>query len=61
MLLPYRLRWAPLITVSYLYLVLFLQSLLRIPQSRGASGIMWILPGMITVSMSENHLCVLNA
>ncbi|MPC55775.1 hypothetical protein E2C01_049719 [Portunus trituberculatus] len=31
MLLPYFLRWAPPITTSFLYLVLFLQFLLRIP------------------------------
>ncbi|MPC10867.1 hypothetical protein E2C01_003510 [Portunus trituberculatus] len=37
MLLPYLLRWAPPITISFLYLALFLQSLLRIPQSGGAS------------------------
>ncbi|MPC37136.1 hypothetical protein E2C01_030610 [Portunus trituberculatus] len=30
-------RWAPPITISFLYLVLFLQSLLRIPQSGGGS------------------------
>lgn len=31
MLLSYLLSWAPLITISYLYLALFLGSLLRIP------------------------------
>ena len=33
MLSPYLLCWAPLTTISYLYLDLSLQSLLRIPQS----------------------------
>ncbi|MPC12905.1 hypothetical protein E2C01_005620 [Portunus trituberculatus] len=59
MLLPYLLRWVPPITTSYLYLVLFLQSLLRIPKAK-VTGIMLIFPGMITVSLSEIHLCVLN-
>ncbi|MPC98281.1 hypothetical protein E2C01_093644 [Portunus trituberculatus] len=40
MLLPYLLRWVALITISYLYLALFLQSLFRIPQSGGASGVL---------------------
>ncbi|MPC21100.1 hypothetical protein E2C01_014073 [Portunus trituberculatus] len=61
MLLPYLLRWAPPTTISFLYLVLFLLFLPRIPQSRGASGIMLFFPGTITVSVSETHLCVLNA
>ncbi|MPC41753.1 hypothetical protein E2C01_035357 [Portunus trituberculatus] len=39
MLLPYLLYWAPLITISFLYFVLFLQSFLRIPQSGAASGV----------------------
>ena len=43
MLLPYLVHLAPLITISYLYLVLFLQSLLRIPKSGDASGIL-LLP-----------------
>ncbi|MPC90875.1 hypothetical protein E2C01_085879 [Portunus trituberculatus] len=60
MLLPYHLRWGPPITISCLFLVLFLQYLLRIPQSIGASGIMLIFLGMITVSLSETHFCVLN-
>lgn len=34
MLLPYFFRWAPLIIFSYLYFALFLQTLLRIIQSR---------------------------
>ncbi|MPC49658.1 hypothetical protein E2C01_043468 [Portunus trituberculatus] len=38
MLSPFHLHWAPPITISFLYLVLFLQSLLKIPQSGGASG-----------------------
>ncbi|MPC12333.1 hypothetical protein E2C01_005021 [Portunus trituberculatus] len=45
MLLPCLLRWVPPITISYLYFVLFFQSLLRIPQSGGASAIMLIFPG----------------
>ncbi|MPC99853.1 hypothetical protein E2C01_095295 [Portunus trituberculatus] len=40
MLSPFHLRWAPPITISFLYLVLFLQSLHRIPQSKGASGVL---------------------
>ncbi|MPC37285.1 hypothetical protein E2C01_030759 [Portunus trituberculatus] len=59
MVLPYLFRWAPPITISYPYLLLFFQSLLRISQSRGASGTVLIFPGMITVSVSETHLCVL--
>ncbi|MPC63039.1 hypothetical protein E2C01_057130 [Portunus trituberculatus] len=42
---PYLPCWAPPITISFLYLVLFLQSLLRIPQSRGASGILPLADG----------------
>ncbi|MPC38435.1 hypothetical protein E2C01_031942 [Portunus trituberculatus] len=34
MLLTCLLRWGPPITTSFLFLVLFLQSLLRIPQKR---------------------------
>ncbi|MPC36276.1 hypothetical protein E2C01_029729 [Portunus trituberculatus] len=40
LLLPYLLHWAPPITVSFLYLVLFLQSFLKIFQGGGASGIL---------------------
>ncbi|MPC63891.1 hypothetical protein E2C01_057999 [Portunus trituberculatus] len=61
MLLSYHLCWAALITISFLYFVLFFQSFLRIPQTGGGSGIMPIFPGMITVSVSETHLFVLNA
>ncbi|MPC96707.1 hypothetical protein E2C01_091982 [Portunus trituberculatus] len=32
--------WGPPITIPYLYLVLFLQSLLKIPQSGGAPGVL---------------------
>ncbi|MPC17315.1 hypothetical protein E2C01_010166 [Portunus trituberculatus] len=38
MLLPYHLHWAPPITISFLHLVLFLQSILRILICGGASG-----------------------
>ncbi|MPC87924.1 hypothetical protein E2C01_082806 [Portunus trituberculatus] len=38
MLSPFNLHWAPSITISFLYLILFLKSLLRIPQSGGAFG-----------------------
>ncbi|MPC99380.1 hypothetical protein E2C01_094790 [Portunus trituberculatus] len=40
MLFPCLLRWAPPITISFLYLVLFLQSLLRIPLSGGTSSVL---------------------
>ena len=43
MLSPFPLRWATLITISYLYLVLSLQSLLRILQSRDAFGVLPLL------------------
>ncbi|MPC94968.1 hypothetical protein E2C01_090160 [Portunus trituberculatus] len=73
MLSPFRLCWGPPITISFLYLVLFLQSLHRIRQSKGASGvlplpvggtrggIMLIFSGMIIASVSETHLFMLNA
>ena len=65
MLSPFLLRWVPPITISNLYLILSLQSLLRIFQSRGAfgilpllvgetwGGIMLIFLGMITASVTE--------
>ncbi|MPC46730.1 hypothetical protein E2C01_040456 [Portunus trituberculatus] len=40
MLSPFHLFWAPPITILFLYLVLFLQSLHRIPQSEGAFGVL---------------------
>ncbi|MPD02417.1 hypothetical protein E2C01_097996 [Portunus trituberculatus] len=40
MLSPFHPRWAPPITISFLYLVLFLESFLRIPKSGGASGVL---------------------
>ncbi|MPC46012.1 hypothetical protein E2C01_039719 [Portunus trituberculatus] len=45
MLSPFHLRWAPPITISFMYLVLFLQSLRRIPQSEGASGVLPVPAG----------------
>ena len=58
-LLPYLLHWAPPITISYLYLALFLQSFPRIPKTETPlllliretwEGIKLIFPEMITVS-----------
>ena len=43
MLSPFLLRCVPPITISHLYLVLSLQSLLRILQSGGASGVLPLL------------------
>ena len=43
MLSPFLLHWVPPITISYLNLVLSLQSLLRILQSGGASGVLPLL------------------
>ena len=43
MLSPFLLRWVPLITILYLYLVLSLQFLLRILQSQGAFGVLPLL------------------
>ena len=72
MLSPFLLRWVPPNTISYLYLVLSLQSLLRILQSGDVfsilpllvgkiwGGIMLLLLGMITASVTKTRIGVLS-